>query len=704
MRSGEGTFHSISDNVHDVIRLSDLEYQIATGPLFGRLHFVNQHSTAFYTWPSLRDQRYEHSVGTMHIAGQMFYYALLNSSTDVIHMMCVTCRKSLHDVLVTDMTAQLNLPVANETNLLFLKRWMVFVNDCCDMSPQNKLSEMDLALRAYDFMVPACVNGADKLICLYLAQGIRLAGMLHDLGHPPMSHVCEAALKELREKISKSGADKAAETSEFTAAFDDYYGRQQGRGALHEIIGNTLSSAVVGRAADELAQQSTDQMLQDFLGVSAIVAELILFDYPPFDSLHSIVSGVIDADRLDYIQRESLDANLGGSALQYGRIIQSVRLVEVNNQRYNYSSFAFAFPLRIQSTAEEFLRKRVTNYRVLISHHAVVKSELLLKSIIISLAYRYFKDVRATKLGRQDAEESYDNGLVSAGAYELPDDISGLWKPLTVDWEDADRLTLSFGQWNDPWLLALLKREYTKLEMTKSQGSDAVLYSQLGEFFSFGTHYATLFRRSSDCAQFRQALMDLVKKDENYRLFIRVGQEHIRYIFSDNPSDIKEGKFRKAIFNLATCTNLADISWCLKDCYDTANKVDLDTTIDECFRKALGDVLVKNGLLTREFENDGHLLISRNSINPGVGGKDKAYFFRESDGEVEELTQFSDIETELRAETRKLPVFYAYLLTLDGRPTKEVEAIARSKDFGEKLAKELLDPLVEMVKRHIKSK
>lgn len=71
-------------NVHDIIRLTDLEHDIMNGPLFNRLHFVYQDSTSFFTWPSMRIQRFEHSLGCMHLAGQMFFNAIENAEKDVI--------------------------------------------------------------------------------------------------------------------------------------------------------------------------------------------------------------------------------------------------------------------------------------------------------------------------------------------------------------------------------------------------------------------------------------------------------------------------------------------------------------------------------------------------------------------------------------------------------------------------------------------
>lgn len=65
----------VVDNVRGIIRLTDLEYAIASGFLFNRLHFVQQPSAAFLTWATARTQRYERPIGTMYVTGKMFFNA-----------------------------------------------------------------------------------------------------------------------------------------------------------------------------------------------------------------------------------------------------------------------------------------------------------------------------------------------------------------------------------------------------------------------------------------------------------------------------------------------------------------------------------------------------------------------------------------------------------------------------------------------------
>lgn len=72
----------VTDSVHGTIFISELEHRMMSTPFFYRLHDVYQSSTVYMTFPSNRTKRYEHSLGTMELAGQMFYAAITNASVN----------------------------------------------------------------------------------------------------------------------------------------------------------------------------------------------------------------------------------------------------------------------------------------------------------------------------------------------------------------------------------------------------------------------------------------------------------------------------------------------------------------------------------------------------------------------------------------------------------------------------------------------
>lgn len=78
-------FHHINDTVHGLIELTNYEKSILGTAGFNRLHDVYQNSTVYLTFPSNRTKRFEHSLGTMKLASDMFISAIKNSDSNTLH-------------------------------------------------------------------------------------------------------------------------------------------------------------------------------------------------------------------------------------------------------------------------------------------------------------------------------------------------------------------------------------------------------------------------------------------------------------------------------------------------------------------------------------------------------------------------------------------------------------------------------------------
>src|ERR687886_412028 len=59
----------ITDPVHQYIRFSDVERELIDTPIFQRLRRIRQLAGAHLVYPSAQHTRFEHSLGTMHVAG-----------------------------------------------------------------------------------------------------------------------------------------------------------------------------------------------------------------------------------------------------------------------------------------------------------------------------------------------------------------------------------------------------------------------------------------------------------------------------------------------------------------------------------------------------------------------------------------------------------------------------------------------------------
>lgn len=137
-------YKQIYDTVHGSIQISDLACKIIDTNEFQRLRFLRQLGNCHYVFPSATHTRFEHSIGTYHLAGKMLECLKMNSSKEHI----TECIK----------------------NITFLQGYFDEVYD-------NKNIELD------------------EFIC----ELIKIAALCHDIGHGPFSHVFDDTFIVLRQ-------------------------------------------------------------------------------------------------------------------------------------------------------------------------------------------------------------------------------------------------------------------------------------------------------------------------------------------------------------------------------------------------------------------------------------------------------------------------------------------------------------------------
>lgn len=125
-------YGSILDPLHGDIKLSEIEKWCLGQPIFSRLRYVRQNTFLYYVFPSANHNRFEHSIGVMHLAGKIFD----------------ACKENFA-------TGQQKRKKYGE-------------------SEQSSFFDLDKL-------------GIQKEAIYY--QELRLAALLHDVGHGPMSHL-----------------------------------------------------------------------------------------------------------------------------------------------------------------------------------------------------------------------------------------------------------------------------------------------------------------------------------------------------------------------------------------------------------------------------------------------------------------------------------------------------------------------------------
>jgi len=186
---------------------------------------------------------------------------------------------------------------------------------------------------------------------------LRYAALLHDVGHGPFSHVFESPLREVN-----------------------------GKDATHEEITQRIIredeaiTSILGEAAEDVAAL----LSEDQNGI-----------------LHQIISGNIDADRMDYLRRDSYHAGVAYGNFDLERILHTLRKA-VSRQRED-----LAIHEKGMDAIESFRLARFLMHTQVYYHHTnVVANGMLRRAIEVAIRDRIV-DEEMIRMGRDDFLEHY---------------------------------------------------------------------------------------------------------------------------------------------------------------------------------------------------------------------------------------------------------------------------------------------------------
>lgn len=445
----------VADVIHGTIHMSEIEKDIMSTAIFNRLHYVSQTSTVYMTYPSNNSKRFDHSLGTMKLCGDIFYYSVANSNNQTVSSF-IECLKSETKKILDSWKkpkniSQLYVEVYGDDNLA-----KGFI----------PIESIDVNLGIYRQFIPSNIDEKNySLYCLFF-QAIRVCGMLHDIGHPPFSHIVEKGLNNAYKDVPNSSSLKTA--------LGHVYRKNQD---LHEVIGNNLCKSII---YDVLMNHKKDT-LEDKLFYMLVfqIAERILCEKDTIcKDLHRIVSGSLDGDRLDNINRDSFMTGFDNNILNYNQLINSMILV--GNKK---SGFKFCPHIKTLLSIEECFAKRWKNYKRMTHHHNVIKTNFMLQKVIYILSIDFCNN----------NGKDYNSDAIS-----LPYNISGLWLPLDETSSNRKKL-IRFIQWNDNWLMTILQKSYLEMFLSDDETCrKSQLYYFLEELIESKKNYKSLVKRYED--------------------------------------------------------------------------------------------------------------------------------------------------------------------------------------------------------------
>ena len=161
----------------------------------------------------------------------------------------------------------------------------------------HSIGAMHLAGRAFDALWGERLHGD---AWRRLRQCVRFGALLHDIGHPPLSHAAEALLPSIAE-LKVPGEPRTE-------------GRASHEDMTTKIILDSALTSVIERvgAPYGIAPKHVAALIDDELTIDDDAFALEGLDVRP--ALHGLVSGELDVDRMDYLLRDSTFAGVN-----YGR-------------------------------------------------------------------------------------------------------------------------------------------------------------------------------------------------------------------------------------------------------------------------------------------------------------------------------------------------------------------------------------------------
>jgi uncharacterized protein len=319
----------LKDPLHGSIDFSAAEGEVIESREFQRLRAIKQMGFAEFSFPGATHNRFLHSVGVMHLAGQAF----------------------------------------------------------------------DQIFKAVEF--------TNSRVKARLRQATRLASLLHDIGHGPLSHTTEVVMPPLRElnlKIYQNGASAALVSA----------AKQASSVAKSGLLASKLNVASAQRVFPERADHEhftlkyiTDSPLTEILReqfadleprhiASLIDRNLDLEDDFFLDRgrdfrpiLSQIVSSEMDVDRMDYLERDAYFCGTNYGRVEVGWLIGNLVCHEREGQVF------LALNRRALYTFDDFLISRHHMRLMVYFHHKSIVYEEMLARYMSSkdCSYRLPSDI-----------------------------------------------------------------------------------------------------------------------------------------------------------------------------------------------------------------------------------------------------------------------------------------------------------------------
>jgi len=302
------------DVIHNSICTTRLTNAIIDNKIFQRLRYLHQLGVCCFVFPNANNTRFEHSLGTYHLAGCVIQHLISNSDVEEINKSLVKV-----EYIKKYLLNKFNLE-DNETNIQILSKYHTCLFDD------------------------------------YLIELIKIAGLVHDIGHGPFSHLFDEWLNSIPEL-------------------------QDNKFIHHENRSIMLLGLIIDKAT--MTYGHTTHKISDYINLDAykFISTLIhpssYSDIPKKNFIYQIISNSLndlDVDKLDYLCRDSYYLGTG-QPFSIGGIIEHIKIIDDN----------IVFPEKISYEIFKVYRSRYDMHKQFYNNKTVICIEYMLRNILNKL-------------------------------------------------------------------------------------------------------------------------------------------------------------------------------------------------------------------------------------------------------------------------------------------------------------------------------